>query len=286
MSCEAQKTIGVSDCKILPQYFKGFAITNKEYTMTAEEAIERTHWEDDIASGDITLFPTWAFSTENISSEPITEESPLSMIEVHPGNYRIKFSFVTDINQHTAMYSWNNASGRALLVDNNNKIWGTSQDSGANIKGLLLDRVHVEKLFINDGSVSSKSVVNLYFIDNTELDLRAQDIDGSSFVNSLVPLSPAILTISGTPSATEVIFTAATSNNNKTTAISGLTLPDINLVDTSGIAQAPSGLAEPGVTAGLYTITGTGLVTGELSLTVPTLVGPYKTDTAVTVTVV
>jgi hypothetical protein len=287
MSCENKKTIGVSDCKVLLQFLKGFAHTDKDYTMTAADAADGAKWQSEIAEGNITLFPTWAFNYENISSESITEESPMSMVEVHPGNYRLKFLFITDINQHKAIYSWNNSSGRAFLIDQPNEIWGTSQDEGENVRGFLLDRIHVEKLQLNDGTLVSKTVVNLYFIDNTELDLRAENIPAASFVNGLVPLSGATLAIQGTPSATEVIFTAATVNNNTDIAISGLTLPDISLKDAVGAAQAGvSGVTESAVTPGLYTIAGTGLVTGTLELTIPTLVGPYKTDSAVTVTVV
>ena len=287
MSCENKQTIGVSDCKVLLQYLKGFAVTDKDYTLTAADAADGVKWQSEIAEGNITLFPTWAFSYENISSDAITEESPMSMIEVHPGNYRLKFSFVTDIKQHNAIYSWNNSGGRAFLIDTVNEIWGTSQDDGANLRGYLLDRIHVEKLQLNDGTVVSKTIVNLYFSDNTELDLRGENIPAASFVNGLIPLSSATLAISGTPSATEVIFTAVTTNNNADINISGLTLPDISLKDAAGVAQSGvSGLTESGVTPGLYTIAGTGLVTGTLELTIPTLVGPYKTDSAVTVTVV
>ena len=286
MSCENKNTIGVSDCKTLPEYLKGFAITDKDYTLTAADAADGAKWQSEIAEGNITLFPTWAFSYENISSDAITEESPMSMVEVHPGNYRLKFSFITDIKQQNAMYSWNNSGGRAWLFDTNNEAWGTSQDDGANLRGLLLDRVHVEKLALNDGTVRTKSIVNLYFIDNTELDLRGENVSAAAFLNGLVPLSGATLAISGTPSATEVIFTAVTTNNNKDIDVSGLTLPDISLKDIAGVAQSGvSGVTESGVTPGLYTIAGTGLVTGTLELTVPTLVGPYKTDTAVAVTI-
>ena len=286
MSCENKKTIGVSDCKVLLQYLKGFAITDKDYTLTAADAADGSKWQSEIAEGNITLFPTWAFSYENISSDAITEESPISMVEVNPGNYRLKFSFITDIKQHNAIYSWNNSAGRAFLIDTVNEIWGTTQDAGANVKGYLLDRINVEKLQLNDGTLVSKTIVNLYLTDNTEIDLRAQNIPASSFVNALVPLSGATLAIQGSPSATEVIFTASTTNNNAVVAISGFTLTDVNLKDAAGVAQAGvSGLTESGVTPGLYTLAGTGLVTGTLELTIPTLVGPYKTDVAVTVTI-
>jgi hypothetical protein len=287
MSCENKKTIGVSDCKTLPQYLKGCAITDKDYTMTAADAIDGTAWQTAIADGSVTLFPTWAFSYENISSDAITEESPMSMIEVHPGNYRLKLLFITDIEQHKAIYSWNNTGGRAFLFDAVNQIWGTSQDDGANLKGLLLDRIHVEKLQLNDGTLVSKTVVNLYFIDNTELDLRGENVDGSAFVNGLVTLSGASLVVQGTPTDSELIFTASTVNNNKVIAISGLTQPDINLKDPAGAAQTFTGITESLVTPGLYTIAATAtLETGTLDLTIPTLVGPYVTDTSTTVTVV
>lgn len=286
MSCENKNTIGVSNCKTLPEYLKGFAITGRDYTLTAADAADGAFWQTEIANGNITLFPTWAFSYENISSDAITEESPMSMVEVHPGNYRLKFSFITDIKQQNAMYSWNNSGGRAWLFDTNNEAWGTSQDDGANVKGLLLDRIHVEKLALNDGTVRTKSIVNLYFIDNTELDLRGENVPAASFLNSLTPLSGATLAVSGVPTATEIIFTAVTTNNNKVVEISGLTLPDINLKDAVGVAQSGvSGLTESAVTPGLYTIAGTGLVTGTLELALPTLVGPYKTDSPITVTV-
>ncbi|RLD32321.1 MAG: hypothetical protein DRI83_11070, partial [Bacteroidetes bacterium] len=215
LTCENSKlTLGVSECKKLPQLLKGFITTPLNYTITAADASSGSQWQTDILlneSARIVLWPQWAMAYENISEEQVIEETPLTAIGVRPGQYRFRFQFRENLELHKAMYSHRNSGGRVFLIDNENKIIGTSDDDGVTLKGLLLDNLLTEKMFFNDGSAVSKTPVGLYLGDNTDLDTRGFMIEGTSFVNSLLSLTSVKLEVIGVPTATEITVSVKSS---------------------------------------------------------------------------
>jgi len=286
LSClDSKLNLGVSECKKLPQLLKGFITTPESYTITAALAASGTQWQTDIKAAKnvrIYLWPKWAINFENISEEQIIEETPLTAIGVRPGQYRFKYWFRENLEIHKAMYSHRNSGGRVFLIDDENKIIGTSDDGGTTLKGLLLDTILTEKLTFNDGSSVSKTGVNLYLSDNEELDRNGIQIDGSGFLSSLFPLTTAELTIVGTPSATEIIVDVTSKLDN--VPVSGLVVGDFILND----GQSITGAVESTTIPGRYTLSGVGLVTGSLELVAASSLSisqPFETVEAVTVTI-
>jgi hypothetical protein len=260
---DSKLNLGVSECKKVPQLLKGMITTPGDYTITAALAATSTQWQTDIllaAGARIYLWPQWAVNYENISEEQVLEETPLTAIGVRPGQYRFRFMFRENLELHKAMYSHRGSSGRVFLIDNENKIIGTSDDEGVTLKGLLLDNILTEKLFFNDGSAVSKTPVSLFLADNTDLDVRGFMIEGTSFINSLIPLTSVKLEIVGVPTATEIIVSVKSVLDN---------IPIIGLVtaDFEVSVGSPSGVTEP-LLDGVYTIAGTGFATGTVSLVI------------------
>ena len=278
---DTKLNLGVSECKKVPQLLKGMITTPGDYTITAVLAATGTQWQTDLlltAGARIVLWPQWAMDYENISEEQVIQETALTSIGVRPGQYRFRFKFRENLELHKAMYSHRGSSGRVFLIDNENKIICTSDDSGVTLKGLLLDNLLTEKLLFNTGSEVSVTPVGLYLSDNTDLDVRGFMIEGTSFINSLIPLTSVNLVIQGTPTATEIIVSVKSALDN---------VPIIGLVQADFVVSEGSvtGVTEPD-SDGIYTIAGTAFATGTVNLvTAATLTIPGYEGSAVTVTI-
>jgi hypothetical protein len=284
--CNAKKKIGISDCSTIFQNLKGFIYTPKDFSITATDAADQSKWQDaiqDTPDARVVLFPQWAIEYENVSEESVNQETSLTSIEVRPGNYRFKYWFTNNMEQHKSMYSFNGAKGRVFPIDRQNIIVGTSQDDGVTLQGLLLDRVQVDKLFVNDGSTVTYTPVTTLLADNTEVDDRGV-LTQADFVNDLIPLTPVVLATSGTPSDTEIIVDV--SNVNDGIAVEGLDADSFSLTLPTGVTQTISGAAESAITPGRYTLSGTSWVTGLLSVvTGASPLFPYESRAALTVTI-
>jgi len=139
----------------------------------------------------------------------------------------------------------------------------------------------VEKLLLNDGSVSSKIPVYIALEDPTEVSLSGALIAGSS-VRQLVRLKDVQLAIVGTPTATTIVVTVKTSCDDL--PVNGLIVADFVLVTAVGVPQTISSLVEVN---GTYTLTGTGLVTGRLNLRLPSAlsIDAYESEAFAVVTI-
>lgn len=279
---DSKLNLGVSECKKVPQLLKGMITTPGDYTIAAADAASVTKWQTDIllaAGARIYLWPQWAVNYENISEEQVLEETALTAIGVRPGQYRFRFMFRENLELHKAMYSHRGSSGRVFLIDNENKIICTSDDDGVTLKGLLVDNILTEKLFFNDGSAVSKTPVSIFLADNTDLDVRGFMIEGTSFINSLVPLTSVVLAVVGTPTATEIIVSVKSALDN---------VPIIGFVTADYVVSegSVSGVTEPD-SDGIYTIAGTAFATGAVNLvTAATLtIQGYESSGAATVTI-
>ena len=283
LSCiDSKLNLGVSECKKVPQLLKGMITTPGDYTITATDAATSTKWQTDLlltAGARIYLWPQWAVNYENISEEQVLEETPLTAIGSRPGQYRFRFMFRENLELHKAMYSHRGSSGRVFLIDNENKIIGTSDDDGVTLKGLLLDNLLTEKLFFNDGAAVSKTPVSIFLADNTDLDVRGWMIEATSFINSLIPLTSVVLAEVGTPTSTEIIVSVKSVLDN--VPIIGLVQADFDVAEGS-----VSGVTEPNAD-GIYTIAGTTFATGTVNLvTAATLsIQGYESSGAITITI-
>lgn len=262
LSCiDSKLNLGVSECKKLPQLLKGFITTPEGYTITAAQAASVAQWQTDIllAKGSrIYLWPKWAMSFENISEEQIIEETPLTAVGVRPGQYRFRFSFRENLELHKAMYSHRDTNGRVFLIDNENKIIGSSDDDGVTLKGFLIDTLLTEKITFNTGSEVTKTPVSLFLADNTELDINGYMLDASSFLSGLLPLTSVKLAVVGTPTASEIVVSVKSALDN---------VPIIGLVTADFVVSngSVSGVTEPN-SDGIYTIAGTTFASGTVTL--------------------
>ena len=169
MSCTDLKNLGVSQCKNTPQILKGIITTSEDFTITAVEAATSTAWQTAIkadVNARIYMWPQWAKSFEDVSSEQTLEETPLATMDASPGQHRWNLGYVENLELHKAMYSHRNTGGRVFLIDRKNNIIGTSDDSGTTLKGLLLDVLLPQKLKLSDGTVSTKTIVGVYCNNN------------------------------------------------------------------------------------------------------------------------
>ena len=282
---ENKLNIGASECKKLPGLIKGMITTPENWSITAANAASQTNWQDAILAPKgtrIYLWPKWAVGMEDLSEEQIMEETPLTAIPVRAGQYRFRLMFRENLALHKAMYSHNNTAGRVFLIDNENKLIGTSIDEGVTLQGFLMDNLLVEKLKLGDGSVSSKTPIRFYLADNNELDANGYMIE-PNFLSSLLPLTTVKPTVSAA-SATSI--TVSVKSILDSLPIIGLVAADFTLLTAAGLAQTISGATEPN-DDGVYVLTGSGWVTGTLNLKAAsalTLVG-YESQGTVAVTI-
>ena len=283
--------VGTSKCKKIPQLLKGFIKTAENYTIVAADLATPTQLQIDIKAdinNRVYLFPQWAKSFEDVSSEQLLEETPLSTMDVSPGMHRWKLGFTENLELHKAMYSHRNTGGRVLLIDIENKIIGTSDDDGTTIKGFLLDNLLTEKLKLSDGTVSSKTVVGVYLADNTELDERGFMTD-ASYVNSLVPLTSVVVTVAASPAPSATSFTLSVASAVDGVPIIGLIQADFVFLTAAGVNQDGniSGVTEP-LDDGNYVVAGAAMVTGTINLVLPSALSldAFESEGVVIVTIV
>ena len=278
------KNLGASQCKKAPELLRRLISTPLDYTITAADAATVTQWQDDIllpAGSRIVLWPK-GHVFEDVSSDEIREDTPLSSLPVFPGQHRWRLSFKENLELHKAMYSHSGTSGRAFVIDHEGKIIGTSDDDGVTLKGFLLDELNVAKLKLNDGSVSTKTIATLYLTDNKELDENGFMIEGAGFLSGLASLLDVVLAID-TPAATatNVFFSVKSKLDN--VPISGLVLADIddNLTGTAAtLTETPAG-------SGIYDLAGAAFATGTIDLVAASALGiqAYESTGPLSVTI-
>jgi hypothetical protein len=284
LSCsEELQNLGVSRCKKRPSFIKGMITTPEDYTITAVLAATATQWQADILAASTARIFLWpkAVNYENIAEEQVLEETPLTVIGVRPGNYRYRLYFKENLELHKRMHSHNESSGRVFLIDIDNQIIGTSDDSGVTLKGFLLDNLLVEKLMLNDGAQATKTPVNVYTADNNELDSNGFMVE-ANFVNSLISLTSVVIT---EVSAVATLITVDVKSALDNVPLIGLVAADFTLVDATGASQTISGVTE--ISDGRYEVAGTGLVTGTLDLVVAASlsVPGFETDAGAAITI-
>ena len=285
LSCsEELKNLGVSRCKKRPSFIKGMITTPEDYTITAVLAASSTQWQADILAASTARIFLWpkAVNYENIAEDQVLEETPLTVMGVRQGNYRYRLYFKENLELHKRMHSHNESTGRVFLIDIDNQIIGTSDDDGTTLKGFLMDNLLVEKLMLNDGSQATKTPVNVYTADNSELDDTGFMVE-ATFVNSLISLTSVNVTEVGTSIATLITVDVKSALDN--VPLIGLVLADFVLLDASGVAQTITGVTE--ISDGRYECAGVGLVTGTIDLvTAAALTIPgFESDAVLAITI-
>ncbi len=276
-----KENLGLSNCNKLPALIRSIITTPDDFVLTQEQAADSTQWQDALlanAADRIFLWPNFV-GFEDISEKEVYEDTPLAYLSVRDGKYRFRFQIKESLCFHKAMYSHRANNGRAFLFDIENQLIGTLNADG-DLQGFSIQLLNTEKMMFSDGKVSTKSAIVLALQNNLELDQSGVLLD-ASFVNSLKRLTDVTLTIVSAI-ATKVIVTVAVTCDG--TPVNGLVKADFSFVKASdGSAQTIASSTE---NDGTYTLNGTGLVNGTLSLVAPSAlsVEGYEGDD-VTVTV-
>lgn len=264
LSCTlGQKNIGVSACKKLPQLPAGVITTPMDWSVTPAEMDDLvTKFQDALLAEKRNRIYYWPdpFNVENISEEAVYQETSFGTRSPRDGRYKFKFFYTENLEMHKAMYSHKNYSGRAIVIDNEGKVFGTVLANG-NFAGLSIDMLNVEKIVFNTGSEVSMTPMYLSILKNRELDVNGGQIDGSTFLNSLVRLTTVNLTVE---SATSTEIVAKVESSLDLVPVLGLTLADFVLLDSSGSAQSITTVTDND--DGTYTLGGTAFTSGTLNL--------------------
>lgn len=272
------KNIGASSCRKLPQELESFIKTPLDFVATAEQVATESFWQDAIEAGiasRIYLFPL-AHDFENNSEEPNRVASALGKeVTTRPGQYRFRFLFRENLEQHKAFQSHSQSAGRVWLRDTEKKLIATSAD-GTNFRGFLLDQFFPEKLTLGAPSLSP---IYMTLADNYELDKFGYQFDFSALQLALKALTTVRLSVVGTPTATSVVIAVKSALDN--VPIKGLV--DVDFVETVG--GSPGTFAEGA--DGVYTLTGTGMTTGTVDLVAASAlsISAYESEGAVDVTI-
>lgn len=263
----SQLPIGVSSCDKIIGLPKSFIFTPSNFSMTLENALLEATWQDAVkaSSGGRILWAPNAHSIENLSTDAVYDDTVLSSYKVDDGRYVWQFFMPLNMKQHRALKSYDKSGGRVFVVDRNNQIVGLTTDD-TTFKGFSC-KVFVEKLRTNDGTVITASPVRIVLLDNNELDSNGRMIDARPFYAGVVPLTPAKVTVEGSPSATA--GTIKVINANDGTSITGLVEADFAFLLTNGNDQSSTIDTFTDNDDGTYTIASTGAATGTIDLVAP-----------------
>lgn len=260
--------IGASSCKMFPQALESGIKTGIDFEATVAEIADPAFWQGKLEAGEaerIYLFPL-AYEFENVSEEANRASSNLGKeVMTRQGQYRFRYSFRENLETHKAMYSHLGSAGRWWPIDTTKKILatlGSKPESGEQkYRGFLIDQFTPEKIQFGDGSTPSLSPVYITLASNEELDRYGFQFDFSYQLLALKPLTDYKITVTGTPTATEVRVKVKSSTDG--VPLKGLTTADWKIAGLTGA----TGVTE--VSNGEYTVTGTAMTGGVLDLNDP-----------------
>ncbi len=294
MACttEDKKNLGLVNCNEYPGLINGMIETNSDFAIPAAtvasgsaavQAYLQAALLDPIASR-IFYWPQFA-SFENISEEPIYQDSPLRYRKVRDGNYRFRFGISENLCLHKSMFTHRRTNGRVFFTDQNGYLIGTELSNG-DFAGFSIAMLNTEKMKFSDGSVATESPILVALSNNIELDKNGSMFDASAFINELYRIVDVELTIVGTPSATTIVVDVATVCDG--TALSGLVVADFLLIDNDDSAvHAISSAVESSSVPGRYTLTGVSFEDSTLNLDPPDVLSiqAYESSGAVAVNI-
>lgn len=265
-----KQNLGLSQCNKLPAMPSSMITTPVGFRATPVQAIDPDFWQAALLAGRATriyLWPNFVHS-EDVSEAAVYEDSPLAVIPVRSGKYRFRFSISQNLCLHRAMFTHKTASGRVIILDNEEQMIMTEDDNG-NLMGFAIQLLNPEKMILSNGTVATKSPVYLALQDPKELDQRGVIVSASflATLNRLTDVTLAIVAASVSANSLQVDVTVACDG----TGVSGLVLADFTLLKTDGSAETtpPSICVESTTVAGRYTISkvaGVAWVDGTLGL--------------------
>lgn len=245
-----------------------------------------------IQSGDVIPFPKLK-TLENQSTGAAYEDSPLGRTTVSNGQIIMLANIEANSELYTKIESFTGASGYDIffLTDPGSFIFHKNEDDS--LGGFSLDNFNVENPTLNDGAVAEKAPINITLDDINEWRKERVVFRPSYNAKRLRALSDVVIEIVGTPTSTEVKFKAYLKANNtdvqSANPVQGFVDGDLSFLTAAGASQTIGGGPSGGDAAAnyIYTITGTGLVTGTLGLKDPSLMttSGYNGTNLATVTI-
>lgn len=267
MNCEeaVKKNLGISRCTEFPEMPRSILTVPPGFSGTLVEVATKEFWQAKLLAPIAERCYLWDYFVkhEDISEEAQYEDTAHAMLAIRDGNYRFRFHFRVNLCKHKAMYTHRANNGGVLIFDNKRKLLGTLNAAETNLLALDVQLLHTEKIKFNDGSVSSTSPILLALNDNLQVDQSGVQID-FSFINELIRLTDAELTVVGNPTASSIVVDVKTKCDG--TGVTGLLLADFLPVDTDGDAIVLSSATPHASIAGRYTLASAAAFEGGMSL--------------------
>jgi len=269
MSCEVDvKALGLSKCNKLPKQPKSMFTTPPGFvipaaTIAAGQDAVLAYLQDALLDTEdvrIYKFPNF-FKAEDITKDTTYEETSLGKKDVRDPNYAFKFSISESLCMHTALYTHKSYNGRIILLDIENKLIGTLKSNG-DFAGLTYSLLNPESLKLSDGTVATVSPLVIEMPNPRQLNQHGA-LFTLDFVDDLALIIDAVITKVSFISTKVVVTVLAECDS---TPISGLVTADFVFKKASDGTTQSITAAEDANNPGTYTLTGTGLVTGPLSL--------------------
>ena len=266
--CEQEKENLGAKCNDLPslpacmiETPDNFFIAPDDY---ATEALLLAKLQDAILDVSSKRIYYWPFfdGYEGNNEDTVYEENALADLKVRNGKYRFRVFFAKGLCLHKAMFTHATKGGRVFLYDVDGRLFGT-RDSQGNLRGFSISLLNPEKLIISDGSVATKSPVYVVLANSNEADKNGYVIDLPE-LTTLNRLTDVTLAVVGTPTATTIVVSVTASCDG--TPISGLVTADFVVTTAAGATQVVTAAEGD---EGVYTLTGTDMVSGFVNLVAP-----------------
>lgn len=246
------------------------ALSTHQFDTLTEFQTEAT-WLADIASQDI--LPLKLFEeTEDASVEELTSDTSAGTRLFHRnGKYGIIGKMLLTPDQNRILQTYNGKNLRFYLLDDDNNLVGTSPDDTV-VKGFTASYVRVKPMELPlaaDGSAYAVVEVQFEYVEEFNESARYAIGEELTWIPKIViqPLTKITLTLSTVAS---FIFTCAFAYVDPTTGKSiPLTSLDANgaeltVIDQGGSAETVTVVAT--ATEGTYTITGSDITSGTITL--------------------
>lgn len=263
-----KKPLGLGSCPSMPEYFRRMFTTTDDFsipaaTIAAGNAAILEALQDGILAKTVYLWPQM-FSSESQSEETVYQSTPLGKRKVRDGFYEWLVNFSDSLCSHKAMYTHRATNGRVIFWDTANQLLGTFNEA-EDFLGLSMQMLNTEKMMPNTGSEVAMSPVRIVLADNLEFD-RDGALLAMSQLNTLNPLTEVDIDVVSA-SATSIVIDVSVLCDG--VPLTGLVVGDFVLLTAAGATQTISSSTPHATIAGRYTLAGTGLVTGTISLDTP-----------------
>jgi len=271
------------------QYKKAFLLKEGFSFSTQTLAKTKSEWETAIQSGDVIPFPDF-HSIEPQNSGAVYDSTSLGDIPVSNGTISWLAKFKANYEMYQKLESYSGATTHTLVFATaSGKLKMYKDPTSGVLSGFGLKVLNIENPDDNDGSVAEKAPVKITLDDIVEM--RSYSLVFKPLFNParLKALNDITLEVVSA-SATTITFKAYRASSNEDVQLAnpqyGLVAADFSLKTTAGAEQSIASVSGGDVAAsGLYTLSGTGLVTGTLDCVDPSLMTTTGLSNVAAVTV-